>query len=212
STVNSAAVNITVANTTAPTVAITSPASGASFTAPATVNLAASVTANGHTITKVQFYNGAGLLGEDATAPYTYTWSNVGAGRYAVTAQLIYDSGTALASATANITVTNPLPAGGLTFEATSGAITAPFVASGGTVYQTTQTTLADGGRAAYSFAVVNAGDYVVKANVDAPSDAENSLFVNIDGEPTDPYMVWQVPVTAGLESRTVSWQGNGMW
>jgi len=37
------------------------------FNAPATISLAANVTANGHTITKVQFYNGATLLGEATT-------------------------------------------------------------------------------------------------------------------------------------------------
>ncbi len=38
-----------------PTIALTSPANNAVFTAPATINLAASVTANGHSITRVQF-------------------------------------------------------------------------------------------------------------------------------------------------------------
>ena len=75
----SSAANVTVTNPP-PTIALTSPANGASYTAPATINLAASVTANGHTITKVQFYNGATLLGEDTTAPYTFTWSSVTAG------------------------------------------------------------------------------------------------------------------------------------
>ena len=51
-----------------PTIALTAPVNGASYTAPATINLAASVTANGHTITKVQFYNGATLLGTCAGA------------------------------------------------------------------------------------------------------------------------------------------------
>src|SRR6266850_7212479 len=44
------------------TVALTSPVSGASFLAPATINLAATVVSNSHSITKVQFYNGAALL------------------------------------------------------------------------------------------------------------------------------------------------------
>src|SRR5260370_27443143 len=40
-----------------PTVAITSPANGASYSAPAAIKLAASATANGHTNTQVRFYN-----------------------------------------------------------------------------------------------------------------------------------------------------------
>ena len=44
---------------TLPTIVLNSPVSGASYTAPATIGLAATVTANGHTITQVQFYNGS---------------------------------------------------------------------------------------------------------------------------------------------------------
>jgi hypothetical protein len=34
---------------------------------------------------------------------------------------------------------------------------------------------------------------------------------VNIDSEPTDPDMIWDIaPLTAGLESRAVSWRGSG--
>ena len=94
----------------APTVALTSPLNGANYTAPATINLAASVIANGHSISKVQFYNGAALLGEAATAPYSFTWSNVSAGSCSLTAQAVYDAGTTVASAPVNITVTG-LPA-----------------------------------------------------------------------------------------------------
>ena len=63
-----------------PTITLTSPASGTSYAAPAAITLAAGVSANGHTITKVQFYNGAVLLGEDPAAPFTFTWSSVSAG------------------------------------------------------------------------------------------------------------------------------------
>src|SRR6267154_4574995 len=48
-----------------PTVTLTSPANNATFAAPASINLAATVVTNSHTITKVQFYNGATLLNED---------------------------------------------------------------------------------------------------------------------------------------------------
>jgi hypothetical protein len=103
-------VSVTVTNiaNVAPVVALTSPSAGANYTAPATINLAASVTANGHTITKVQFYNGATLLGEDTTSPYSYTWNSVAAGSYSIMAQVVYDSGSTLASAPASVAVTNP--------------------------------------------------------------------------------------------------------
>ena len=97
STVNSSAANVTVTSPL-PTIALTAPVNGASYAAPASINLAASVTANGHTITKVQFFNGATLLGEDTSAPYTLSWSNVSAGSYSLSAKVVYDSGSTVAS------------------------------------------------------------------------------------------------------------------
>ena len=84
-----------------PTITLTSPANNAAFTAPATISLAANVTANGHTISKVQFYNDTTLLGEDTTAPYVFTWTSVAAGNYSLSAQAVYDSGNAVASTAA---------------------------------------------------------------------------------------------------------------
>jgi len=89
----------------APTIVLTSPVDGATYKAPATIKLAASVTANGHSITQVQFYNGANLLSQDAAAPYTFSWKNVGVGSYTLTARLIYDAGSTLDSSAVNITV-----------------------------------------------------------------------------------------------------------
>jgi fibronectin type 3 domain-containing protein len=94
----------------APVVTLTTPTSGASYSSPATVNLAASVTANGYTITKVQFFNGTTLLGEDTAAPYSYAWNNVGAGNYSLTARAVYGVGNTVVSAPVNIVVT-ALPA-----------------------------------------------------------------------------------------------------
>jgi hypothetical protein len=43
-----------------------------------------------------------------------------------------------------------------------------------------------------------------------APSLAQNSLYVNIDAQPTDPLMIWDIPVCSALTKATVSWRGNG--
>ncbi|MDZ7586370.1 MAG: fibronectin type III domain-containing protein, partial [Patescibacteria group bacterium] len=45
---------------------------------------------------------------------------------------------------------------------------------------------------------------------LDAPDEASNSLFLNIDSEPTSPTMIWDIPVTAGPEEKTASWRGSG--
>jgi hypothetical protein len=199
-----------VGTNTPPSIALTSPVNGARYAAPATVNLAANVTANGHTITKVQFYNGATLLGEDASAPYAFTWANVSPGSYSVTGRVVYDTGITLNSAGVSLTVTNGPAGSGLTFAADSGTITAPFVASGGNISQASETGVTDGGRAAYNFTITKPGDYSVSALVNAPNENANSFFINIDAEPTDPLMIWDVPLTSGLTSQTVSWRGNG--
>jgi sulfur relay (sulfurtransferase) complex TusBCD TusD component (DsrE family) len=111
----------------APTIVLSSPVSGANYTTPATISCAATVTANGHTITKVQFYNGATLLSTVATVPYSFSWTNVSAGSYSLTAQAVYDSGSTVASTPANVTVTNvPLPSIALTAPANGASYTAP--------------------------------------------------------------------------------------
>src|SRR4029434_158204 len=118
-------VNVRVTNPV-PTVALTSPLNGASYMAPGTLNLAASVTANGHSITKVQFYMGATLLGEDTSTPYSLSWSNVSAGSYSLTARAGYDAGSTVASSPVNVTVTNPVPTVALTSPLNGASYAAP--------------------------------------------------------------------------------------
>jgi len=69
-----------------PTVSITAPANNASFTAPASVTISANASDADGTIASVSFYNGATLIGTDATAPYSFNWTNVSAGTYTITA------------------------------------------------------------------------------------------------------------------------------
>jgi hypothetical protein len=193
-----------------PTISLTAPANGSVYTAPATITLAAAVTSNGHTISQVQFYNGATLLGSVAAAPYSFAWSEVNVGLYSLSATAVYDSGGTIGSPAANVTVAAGRPPSGLTFAADSGVISAPFAATNGTVFQSVATEVTNGGLAVYSFDIVNAGNYLVSAVVNALTEGENSFYVNIDAEPTDPLMIWDIPVTIGLTSRTVSWRGNG--
>jgi hypothetical protein len=93
-----------------PSIVLSSPTNGASFASPADITLTADVTSNGHTITTVQFLNGTALLGQSATAPYSFLWTNVGAGSYSLTAQAVYDSGSNVASSPITIAITG-LPA-----------------------------------------------------------------------------------------------------
>jgi Bacterial Ig domain len=109
STASSALVAITVTNPP-PTVALTSPTAGSSYGAPASINLAATVVSNGHTISEVQFYSGATLLGQSTSAPYSFNWNNVAAGGYSLMAVAVYDAGSTAFSAQVAVTVTSLPP------------------------------------------------------------------------------------------------------
>ncbi|HLK43993.1 MAG TPA: cellulose binding domain-containing protein, partial [Thermoleophilia bacterium] len=72
---------------TAPSVAITSPAAGSTYTAPATVPLTATASAfDNATISSVAYYSGTTLIGSATSAPYSVSWNNVAAGSYSITA------------------------------------------------------------------------------------------------------------------------------
>jgi hypothetical protein len=88
-----------------PTVTLTQPPNGATFTAPATVSLAATASDSDGTVTKVEFFNGTTKLGEDTTAPYTFTWSGVGGGTYSLTAKATDEDGATTTSSASTITV-----------------------------------------------------------------------------------------------------------
>ncbi len=103
--------NVTVTANVPPTVAMTSPSSGATFTAPATVSLSATADDSNGTIAKVDFYAGSSLLGTVTAAPYTLTWSGVGAGTYSLTAVATDNEGAATTSTAVVITVNaDPFP------------------------------------------------------------------------------------------------------
>lgn len=91
-----------------PVVTLTSPADGSVRSTPLSIGLAASVQANGHVISRVQFFNGSRLVGEDSTAPYTCTWAGVSAGTYGVVARAIYGAGLVQSSAVSTVLVQDP--------------------------------------------------------------------------------------------------------
>jgi RHS repeat-associated protein len=90
----------------APTVALTSPANGATFTAPATIPLAATAADADGTIAKVEFFHGGtNLIATVTSAPYTFNWTNVAAASYTLTARATDNLGAVTTSAPVNITV-----------------------------------------------------------------------------------------------------------
>jgi hypothetical protein len=75
-----------------PTVAITAPGPAASLPA-GDITITATAADTDGSIATVEFYNGATYLGDDATAPYAFTWHDVADGCYTIVARAIDDLG-----------------------------------------------------------------------------------------------------------------------
>ncbi|HSH31625.1 MAG TPA: Ig-like domain-containing protein, partial [Candidatus Saccharimonadales bacterium] len=90
---------------TPPTVSLTAPAQNAAFTASATINLAATASDAGGSVAKVEFYQGTTKLGEDTTSPYGFSWANVPAGNYSLTARATDNQGAATVSSAVAVSV-----------------------------------------------------------------------------------------------------------
>jgi hypothetical protein len=165
-----------------PTAALTSPANGATFTAPATVNLSASASDSDGTIAKVDFYAGSSLLGTDTSAPYALTWSGVPTGSYNLTAVATDNAGAATTSSAIAITVSGaPPPPPGLP----AGWLHADVGATGATG----NATFANG-----TFTVTGAG-----ADVWGTADALHYAYTPLNGDGT-------------IIARVASIQGVNAW
>ena len=103
----SGAVAVTVNANSPPAVSLTSPLGGTSFTAPAAIGLIATASDPDGSIQKVDFYNGGTLVGTATTAPYVFTWLNVPAGTYSVSAVARDNLGATAVSTWSSVTVTS---------------------------------------------------------------------------------------------------------
>jgi uncharacterized repeat protein (TIGR03806 family) len=89
-----------------PTVILTNPIAGATFTAAATVSLAAEADAPYNPLSYVSFYSNGSLLGTVSNAPYSMTVTGLAAGDYTLVATATDGSGLIGTSAPVAITVT----------------------------------------------------------------------------------------------------------
>ncbi len=122
-TVTSAAISITV--NALPSVTLTAPTNGQIIPAPANITLTATATDSDGTISKVQFFNGATLLNEDPSSPYSFAWNNVAAGNYNLTAVAVDNLGGTSTSSVVAITV-NALPVVSITSPTNPTTLAAP--------------------------------------------------------------------------------------
>lgn len=109
-----------------PSVTLTNPANNAKFRAPANLVLQAATTSAG-TVTNVQFFSGANLLGNATVAPFNFPLNNLAAGNYSFTALAQDNGGLTATSAVVNV------------FALTNALLTAPTRAADGQFHFTVQ-------------------------------------------------------------------------
>jgi regulation of enolase protein 1 (concanavalin A-like superfamily) len=112
-----------------PTVTLTAPSAGSPFTAPATIDMAATAGDTDGTVSRVEFYRGSTLVGSDTTSPFTASWTGAPAGTYSLTAVAVDDDGARTTSPAVSVNVgtsTNQLPTVALTSPFQNEVFTAP--------------------------------------------------------------------------------------
>ncbi|HEX8772447.1 MAG TPA: Ig-like domain-containing protein [Pyrinomonadaceae bacterium] len=98
--------SINLAVNGAPSVSITSPATGARFAPPATVQITATASDPDGSVAKVEFFANGNLIGTVFGAPYQVTLTNAPSGAYSITARATDDAGNTMTSSGVNIGVT----------------------------------------------------------------------------------------------------------
>ena len=139
------AVTVNPTTNQAPTVSLTAPVAGISYTAPASIAVAATAADPDGNVTSVEFYRDGVLLTAVGAAPFTFTDSNVLAGSHSYTAKAFDNGGLSATSAAVSVSVTPPAnvpptvnitaPTAGATFNAPASiSVTANALDSDGTV------------------------------------------------------------------------------
>ncbi len=95
-------------------------------------------------------------------------------------------------------------------FSSNTVVVTPPFVVTNQHLVQPCQTALPESGQLSYRFSVAATNTYAIQARVKAPYPEASSFYVNIDGQPSDPEMIWDIPVSTNFETRVVGWRGKG--
>jgi phosphatidylserine/phosphatidylglycerophosphate/cardiolipin synthase-like enzyme len=90
-----------------PTVNITAPAASSQYTAPAAVTISANAADSDGTVARVDFFANGALVGSDATAPFSITWSVSAPGTKSLTAQAVDNRGASTTSSPVSIVI-NP--------------------------------------------------------------------------------------------------------
>jgi len=89
-----------------PSVSLTSPGSNAAFKAPANIPLAVQAADTDGSIASVEYFYGTTLITSLSAPPYSFVWTEVPQGTYALSARVTDDLGGVMTSVAVNVTVT----------------------------------------------------------------------------------------------------------
>ncbi|GAB4267570.1 MAG: hypothetical protein Kow0029_02110 [Candidatus Rifleibacteriota bacterium] len=115
-----------------PTVSLTAPAEGSSYTTDQTVTIIANPSDSDGTISMVEFFAGSTLIGTVNSEPWSYSWSGMTADSYTIVARATDNAGFSKLSSPVNITITQAT-----VNQAPIVSITSP---TGGATYNSGQT------------------------------------------------------------------------
>ena len=96
--------SVEVVGNALPAVSLTAPAEGAVLTTPVSTLLTASAS-DGDGVSRVEFFDGATLLGTDTVAPYSLAWTPTALGSHTLTARATDGRGTVATSTPVTVTV-----------------------------------------------------------------------------------------------------------
>jgi uncharacterized protein YjdB len=180
-----ATATITVTNIN-PVVTITSPTTNTSKCVGESISITATASDADGSISKVEFYEGATIIGSSTVAPYTTTISSLSLGTKMITAKA-YDNLTGITTSTAVSVTVNALPtatitAGSATTFCQGGSVV--LTSSAGTSYVWKNGTTQVGTSSTYTTAAV--GSYTVEVtNAGGCKATSSATIVSVNSNPT---------------------------
>ena len=189
---------------TPPSVQLTQPANGANYFAPASVAFSATASDTDGSVTQVAFYAGPALLGVDTTPPFTFSWNNVPAGDYSLTAIATDDVGANATSQVVAVHVVVPPPSTpfGGTAAPIPGLVEAERFDDGGE------------GIAYHDLTAGNTGGQYRQTDVDIATTSDSGGGYSLSHVAAGEWLKYSVSVAATasytLDARVASWGVGG--
>lgn len=207
-----------------PVTSITSPTATANFPVGNDITITATASDQNGTVAKVEFYDGSTKLGEDLTAPYSFTWTGASEGSHSLTTQATDDLGRVGTSSAISIFVGDnpqqPFSGTPVSFPGTllaenydiggaNIAFSDATVGNEGGVYRTDDVDIETSNAGGFNVGWIDAGDwmeYTVNVASDKKYDFEFWVASNGTGG------TFHAEINGSIVTGTVTASGTGGW